>query len=136
MSEVFIPSTGTHAAVRLFNAEPDATGFGHFFVEVEGGSLQAGLRVHAYQSKGMADLFDELAKNSRWQGKRSWESAEGELQFTCSTNLLGDVRIEVRLRENTADGWRVTATAALNAGELEALARDVRAFVLGLTAVR
>ncbi len=63
-----------------------------------------------------------------WGGVKKWESVEGALCISCSTDGLGHVRMVVLLHTN---GWRVEATALTEAGQLQKLADAIRRFIKG-----
>ena len=70
-----------------------------------------------------------LAENWRgWQGRRSWQSLEGELGLSATSDRLGHVELEVRLQEGAPFLWRVHGKMSLDAGQLDRIAAAARIF--------
>jgi len=50
--------------------------------------------------------------------------------LSCTTDGKGHVDIAIRVKESLyPDSWRVQATALVEAGQLEAISKSVRAFI-------
>lgn len=131
MDEVVVPQTTGRVGVRLHDPERDRNGvLDYFSVEVANPTIRAQTRVYAYHSEGLATLFDEMARSWRgWSGAREWESLEGELRLSCTADGKGHVDIAIRLAESLhPDRRQVQAMALVEAGQLEALAKSIRAF--------
>jgi Family of unknown function (DUF6228) len=78
-------------------------------------------------------LFRRLADDWRgWEGERTWRSLEGDFDLAATHDGLGHVALEVRLRSGPyAADWLATGTLSLDAGQLDAVARDAAAFTSG-----
>ena len=105
------------------------------FIEVrlEDQGLRAVSEIHAVVS-GPDNLptsfFEELARSWRgWRGAKTWASYEKDLQFSAIADGKGHVFLRVNLAAGASDDqWRAQAELALEAGQLEAYAKDFRAF--------
>jgi hypothetical protein len=131
VEEVLIPQTTGHVGVRLYNAERSPNGeLDYFSVELFDPTLRANARVYAYASASLPELFDEMAAQWRgWSEAKRWKSLEGELELSFTVDRMGHVAVSVRLAESLyPDSWRVQATALVEAGQLESLAKSVRNF--------
>jgi Family of unknown function (DUF6228) len=75
-------------------------------------------------------LFRRLADDWRgWEGERTWSSLEGDLDLAATHDGLGHVALRVRLRSGPyEEDWLATGTIWLEAGQLDATARDAAAF--------
>jgi hypothetical protein len=91
--------------------------------------------VYAYDPRGeggLRSLFASMARNWRgWEGKKEWESLEGELSLTCTSDPLGHIEVVVHLISDRNRNWRTTGRLTVEAGQLEDLARAAAAFVDG-----
>jgi hypothetical protein len=78
----------------------------------------------------LAELFDDLAANWRgWAGQKDWEGKEGGLTLSCSHDGVGTVSIVVHLSHLSGAGWSVRGMIAVDAGQLDQIASDVRRLV-------
>ena len=98
--------------------------------------LGASAEVDAFAYDGehtLALLFRRLADDWRgWEGERTWSSLEGDFDLAATHDGLGHVALQVRLRSGPyAEDWLLTSTIWLDAGQLNALARDAAAFSSG-----
>jgi len=87
--------------------------------------------VYAYYSEGLADVFDEMAREWRgWSGCKHWESLEGELKLSFTADGKGHVTVAIQLSQSLyPDSWRVQATSLIEAGQLDELANSMRQFL-------
>ncbi|MFO0967827.1 MAG: DUF6228 family protein [Gemmataceae bacterium] len=124
---------GTEHGLTFLNRLPEdrAQPVEHFRVRIEDANLVAEADVYAeYASEHPARLFEEMARQwSGWAGELTFESLERELQLRCVHDKLGHITIHVVLRSGCyPEDWRVEASVKTEAGQLERLARDARAF--------
>ena len=129
MAESFqILSRDDHSSLRL-----EAHDRNYFIADLRGLNLGARARVGTYMSGGLAELFGELAADWRgWDGQKAWRSLEGELQLTATADRAGHVTLLTRLREGAPPLWSVELTLVVEAGQLEQIAREARAFELAV----
>ena len=105
----------------------------HIAVKLQDQGLAASSEIHAIVS-GPADLptsfFDSLAESWRgWRGTKDWSSYERDLEFAAAADGKGHVFLRVKLAAGASgDQWRAQAELLLEAGQLEALAKQFRAF--------
>lgn len=80
--------------------------------------------------RGVSDLFIAIADDWRgWDGERGWGTLEGECSLAASHDGLGHVTIQCVLHSGLYESdWRVEAPIMLDAGGLDRVARDARAF--------
>jgi len=105
------------------------------FVEVvlDDHGLRATSEIHAIVS-GPANLptsfFDDMAGSWRgWRGPKDWTSYEGDLQFSATSDGKGHVFLRVKLAAGASDDlWRAETQLLLEAGQLEAYAKEFREF--------
>lgn len=93
-------------------------------------SASAEVDAFAYDGEhGLGLLFRRLADDWRgWEGERTWSSLEGDLDLSATHDGLGHIALEVRLRSGPyAEDWLVRGTIWLDAGQLNAVARDAAA---------
>lgn len=95
--------------------------------------IRAVSEIHAVVS-GPADLptafFDGLAAEWRgWSGTKKWASYERDLELSATADGKGHVFLRVNLTAGRSDDqWRAQAELVLEAGQLEAYARNFRVF--------
>ena len=102
-----------------------------FWVRVTDHKLSACAEVCAgYAPAHPAELFADMARQwSGWRGQLVWESLEGELALRCRHDRRGHIAIRVELQSGLMpDDWRVAATVAAEAGQLENLAHRAALF--------
>lgn len=132
MDEFLIPSTTGSGGLAFSNREPaDHTDpIAKFFVRVTERDLSAAAEVYDGFVPHPGSLFTEMASQwSGWSGELVWESFENELILRCTHDRLGHVSIRVELRSGpTNEDWRVEATVAVEAGQLESIARRAESF--------
>lgn len=119
----FVSAQGD-ATVHLEVISPD-----WFSATIHCRGLDAVGRVSSYQSAGLAALFQGFARDWRgWSGHRTWQSLEGELELSASSDRTGHVHLSVMLHDRLPPVWSANVDVVLEAGALEQLARDVEAF--------
>ena len=102
-------------------------------VKLEDHGLTASSEIHAIVS-GPADLptafFDSLAESWRgWRGTKDWSSYERDLEFAAAADGKGHVFLRVKLAAGASDDqWRAEVQLLLEAGQLEAVAKQFRVF--------
>jgi hypothetical protein len=102
----------------------------YFTATVMCNGLQATSKVYAFMSQGLAELLKQLAAEWKgWSGIRSWESLENDLKLSFSHDGLGHVTIVVELSSESLHKWTVRVKTSIDAGELEALARQAKNFL-------
>ena len=103
----------------------------HVTLSLPGLSASAEVDAFAYDGEHTLDLlFRRLADDWRgWEGERTWSSLEGDFDLAATHDGLGHVALQVRLRSGPfpAD-WLATGTIWLDAGQLDAVAREASAF--------
>ena len=99
--------------------------------ELSCGATRAAVEFYCRDVPSLSDLFGELADDWRgWEGERVWGSLDGELGFRATHDKLGTVTLAVRLRSDVYEPsvrdflWTTTALLLLDAGRLDALARE------------
>jgi hypothetical protein len=109
------------------------TGPSYMDVVLEDRGLRATANVHAIVS-GPDNLptafFDDLAQNWRgWRSAKEWESYEGDFQLRATTDGRGHVFLLARLAAGLSeDCWSAQAMLVVEAGQLEACAKDMHFF--------
>jgi len=129
MAESFqVTSRDDQASLRL-----EAHNRDYFVAELRGLNLHARALVGTYMSAGLADLFGDMAARWRgWDGKRTWSSLEGELHLSAEADRTGHIALVARLREGIPAVWTVELAVTIEAGQLDLLAREARAFELAV----
>jgi hypothetical protein len=105
-----------------------------FTAELSGAGLSAVVGVSAFEDLWLPRYLRDLASQKRpWQGAKSWESMEGELQIEATCSSLGEVRFEVRMwhSRGSPEQWSVSAGVLSELGQLPAIARDSEQFFSG-----
>jgi hypothetical protein len=77
------------------------------------------------------EFFADLAREWRgWSGEKIWQPIEGGLRLSARHDGLGHVTLRTTLQQDAyPDGWRFEATLKLDAGTLDATARDAASFI-------
>ena len=64
------------------------------------------------------------------RGEKNWETYEGGLRLSCTSDRLGHIAVSVELYERSGqDGWFVQGDVPLEAGQLDQLAVDAARFL-------
>lgn len=70
-------------------------------------------------------LFRDMADNWQgWKGEKVWGALDGEFTLTATATSLGRIKVIVELVE-MAGAFRLEATLALEAGQLEKISKRV-----------
>ena len=100
-----------------------------FIITIRELGLKASQSVYAWDPRGesLPDFFTELAKNWRgWEGKRKWNSFEGEFELVCSHDRIVHIAIEMTLK--SPGSWTVQSSLNAVAGELDNIAKEITIF--------
>lgn len=103
----------------------------YFKVEIFDESISAVKKVWGYTDTfTLVDLFASIAHDWKgWDGKRKWESIEGDLIIAASSDKLGHIRIEICIRNNDLENdWMIQAPIYLDSGSLDAIAQSIDRF--------
>ena len=103
---------------------------GGLIAEFDAPDLSSATQVYVLGGCDHLDrLWRDLAENWRgWEGTRSWQSLEGDLELSATSDRLGHVALEVRLEEGAPFPWRVHGKLSLDAGQLHRIAAAARTF--------
>jgi Family of unknown function (DUF6228) len=103
---------------------------GGLIAELNASGLSSATQVYLLGGCDHLDQFwRDLAENWRgWEGTRSWQSLEGDLEFSATSDRLGHVELEVRMEEGAPFQWRVHGKISLDAGQLDHIAAAARTF--------
>jgi hypothetical protein len=128
-----VESVGGGARLEFRGAVPrEGAPYEDFQVEVRlsGGGVEAADRVYDHLPERWTELFDGMARDWRgWEGQRSVASLEGQLEVSCASDGRGHVSMRVEMRGDPMDAdWRAAETIRLEAGQLDELARQARAY--------
>jgi hypothetical protein len=101
-----------------------------FRVTMHSAPVHAELDVYVFHPvESWSEFFTDLASNwMGWDGVREIASLEGEIHLACTTERGGHVNVRVFLTGSWPDDWRVVRTIHLEAGQLEAIARQARRY--------
>ena len=88
-------------------------------------------RIYVYEPNDLLRFFAELASQWKgWAGEKEWNSVEGDLGLSCTSDSLGHVAMRVKLKSGIdQDDWCVQTVIHIDAGQLEELALIVKAFL-------
>ena len=92
--------------------------------------LSASVRVYDIQPQGWSEFFADLAASWKgWVGAKERESLEGHLKVIATADSLGHISLRVKLRDviPSAD-WRAEGILVVEAGQLDAIATQAKAF--------
>jgi hypothetical protein len=134
MSEQFTIASA-HGGARLeFNgaiprglAEHDGC---TYQVKLVGGAVEAWLEVYDLAPQKWSALFEDMARRWRgWEGSLEHASFEGHVSLSCTGHRTGQVEVRVELNGDPGGAdWVAANTLYLEAGHLEALAREARLY--------
>ena len=110
--------------------ELKAVSRGFIAVSVAGANLSASADVaHIGGGDGLSGYWADLAKSWRgWSGEKTWQSLEGDLAFSATSDRTGHVRLRVTLAYGAPWRWQTEVVLAVEAGQLEGLAAAALAF--------
>lgn len=103
----------------------------YFRVTLAGDGVTATKGVFAYtDGPRLALFFASIAADWRgWDGEKNWAALESDFSLRATSDRLGHIRLEVNLRNHgPEDDWRVFAPIFLDAGSLDRIAADAKAF--------
>lgn len=127
MEEFEIKSAHSASRIRFFGIEGD-----YFRVEMTNPEYSGAVRVWAYtDAHGLADFFAAIAENWKgWQGEKKWYSLEGAFSIVATSDKLGHISLAVEMHHDfgATEPWRLRATVAVDAGQLDAIAKDAKDF--------
>jgi hypothetical protein len=95
----------------------------------------SGLVAHTRVTLGPSEIQESLptllygltADWQGWKGARTWSAYEGGLSLSFSHDRLGHILMETRLHDPGLN-WELRVDLGLEAGQLDAVARDVERF--------
>ena len=110
--------------------QPRATEGYTISVRLQADGVEARAQVYDHLPARWARLFEQISQDWRgWQDAKSEESLEGQLRLSFTTDRLGHVRMRVELSGGQLKSdWRAELTIQLEAGQLENLATQARAY--------
>jgi hypothetical protein len=118
--------------VTFDGARRDATGWlENFWVTLETTGLNATARVwNPAFGTSPNQFFADIVQSWRgWEGEKAWSSIEGELTLIGTSDNLGHIFIEIRLRPDSYPAvWNTTINFLLDAGQLEPVSRQFDRF--------
>ncbi len=111
------------ALVIRRDESPEAWGWQ---VKLSDRDASATARVDPNAGASVAEFFADLAREWRgWSDAKIWEPFERGLRLSARHDGLGHVALRVTLQQGIyPDGWSLEATLKLDAGALDAIARD------------
>jgi hypothetical protein len=80
----------------------------------------------------LATFFEDMAANWKgWTETKEWRSAESPFLLSCGHDGLRHVPVDVELRSGWYDSdWRTRVRIMLDAGALDGVASNLRAFLI------
>src|SRR5215208_2323956 len=125
----YAPPRGARLLLRRYQ--------GGLIAEFDAPDMSSATQVYVLGGCDHLDQFwRELAENWRgWEGTRSWQSLEGDLELSATSDRVGHVTLEVRLDRGAPFQWRVYGIISLEAGLLDSFAAAARTFCRLLDAV-
>ena len=99
-------------------------------VRLRGGGVEAAEKVYEIAPHHWASFFEDLSKNWRgWQGEKSHESLEHQLQIVATADHLGHIRLRITLRgDMSGSDWLAIDSISLEAGQLGQIATSAREY--------
>ena len=131
MEEIVIPPQAGYVGLRICEAERSQQNLEYFAVELFDAAVRARTRVYAYEPTHIAAFFESIEQNWRgWPGEKSWEALEGECRMSAVADGKGHIDLTVSLRPSpNAGAWRLEGHVLIEAGQLDSVAKSMRAFV-------
>lgn len=102
----------------------------YFRVSIKSKHLSSHTNVYAFDpyDSNLVKFFEDLAEHWKgFDGEKSWNSLEGELKLTCTSDNLGHFLLEVTIRNNM-DTWCAKKTIFIESGQLKNIALEVKEF--------
>lgn len=132
--EITIKSSRGTGELKLSAPKPPGA---HYPVEYLRVSLKdkditaSSAKVYIYEPHSLAAFFAALAVSWKgWKGAKEWASVEQDFVLSCTADTLGHVALKVTLKSGLyEDDWCVRAVIHVEAGQLEELAAEVKAFL-------
>jgi hypothetical protein len=128
MEELEIKSARSGTRLRLFDMQDE-----HLWASMSNSEFSGTIQIYMYRGlEDLVALFESMAENWRgWIGKKSWSSFEGEFVLGCMHDKLGHIAMEVEMWHGRGrwEPWYLKASLVVDAGQLEAIARDAREFL-------
>jgi hypothetical protein len=125
MSKVTIKSANTGAKLEFSDVKNQ-----YFTVSFSSASLSASHRVWVYcrDYEWLVHFFLDMAQNwTGWTGAKTWEPIEGGFSFSCTSDSLGHITLDVELEGRDApELWSVKFKVEVEAGQLETIANQIR----------
>jgi len=105
---------------------------GGFRVEAGNGQFWGCAEVSTHEASSPATLFVDMAEHWRgWKGEKTWSDLDAECVLVATCDSFGHVALGVHISGFTYTS-KLTVTLALEAGQLEQLAkRMLAAFPIG-----
>lgn len=102
-----------------------------YSVRVQGHIFHGTLCVYDDAQVYLAAFFNDLAENWRgWQGKKEWETLEGNMSLSATCDSLGHTYLSIYLRaDSDLFGWGLSTTLLIEAGQLEHIAEQITEFI-------
>ena len=129
--EVSIRSSRDGVTITLSNFVPEDSSHisESFLVEIRCYGLRGEARASSYMAPDLGEFFTSLANDWKgWNGERTWATLEGEFQLVASADSLGHVRLGFFVRPpDTGFNWELRGALEIEAGQLEALSKEVNA---------
>jgi len=129
--EVVIRSSRDGVTLTLSNFVPEngSPTSESFLVEVRGYDIRSEARASSFMAPDLGEFFASMASEWRgWTGEKTWATLDRELELTATADSLGHIRLAFFLRPaDTGFNWELRGALELGAGQLEAIAHDVKA---------
>jgi hypothetical protein len=99
-------------------------------VRLVGGAVEARLEVYDLGPQKWSALFEDMARQWRgWDGLLEQVSIEGHVRLSCTGHRTGQIEVRVELNGDPSGAdWVAADTLYLEAGHLDALARQARQY--------
>lgn len=113
---------------RRFNAE---SWLEHYCITANARNFNASIEVeNPPYGMSPAEFFERIAAEwSGWKGAKEWGAIEGEYNLSATCDSLGHITLEVEINRNGYPlCWPGILSLIIEAGQLEKLARDAKAF--------
>ncbi len=104
----------------------------YFVASLRGPGFHGCGRVYADEPSHLEGFYLDLAAHWQgWVGEKQWDSLEGELRFTATSDSTGHTTLGVRLRSGPYPyDWTLSAALLLDAGQLESIAKKMKEFLI------
>lgn len=123
---------GSNGNSLQFDVDPRAVEEGTLYtVQLRTPWMSATTQMPTHVYGPPTTYFKDLAASWRgWEGQKLWENIEHQVSLSATTDPVGHISLMVTLRSPIESGFpgKAVDVIALEAGALEALAREVRQF--------